>query len=68
MISLQMQMTEIQIADLSEQARLVSLEKDIEKFAIKEMRYQGIPALLIVRLGDLLIVTGQRLKTQVQAV
>ncbi len=68
MISRQMHLAQIRITGLSEQARLVTLEKDIEKFAIKKMRYQGVPALLIVRLGDLLIVTGQRLKTQVQAV
>jgi len=68
MISRQMHLVQIRITVLSEQSRLVTLENDLEKFAIKKMRYQGIPALLIVLLGDLLIVTGQRLKTQVQAV
>jgi hypothetical protein len=63
-----MHLAEIRITCLSEQARQVSLEKDTNKFVNNKMRYQGIPTLLIVRLGDLLILTGQRLKTQVQAV
>ncbi len=68
MISLQMRLAEIRIKEISEQANLVTLENDVDKFTIKTQRRQRIPGWLIIRLGDLLIVTGQRLKTQSQTV
>lgn len=68
MLDHSVRLAQIRQRELQEQARQVTLDHDIAKFAIKTKRYQGIPKFLIVGLGDLLIVTGQRLKTQVQAV
>jgi hypothetical protein len=63
-----MHLAEIWIKELSDQANLVTLENDVDKLSIKSQRHQSIPDWLIIRIGDLLIVTGQRLKTQIQTV
>jgi hypothetical protein len=67
MLSHQMLFAEIYIKGFAEQARGVSLEKNVDHNSIITKGHQRIFELLIVRLGDLLIVTGQRLKMQAQA-
>ena len=66
MISFQMNLAEIRIKDLSEQARLVTLDNNVDKFSIKSQHYQSVPVRLIVRFGGLLIMTGHRHNIQIK--
>jgi len=68
MLSHQILFAEIHIKGFAEQARRVSLEKNVDDISIITKGHQPIFELLIFRLGDLLIVTGQHLKMQAQSV